>query len=183
MPLCGGFCGRCGPCGALQAVPGARRHTNTRPAGRRLTASLSRAHIRVVAAPAGDALRIAAVGTADSIMATALDTHAAIKRLTAAELNTTQAEALPTTVSCSNPWAARETETGNTRRRDRAIHQDMAGSRRRGAARLTRSHRQDPATRCPSGRTHGSPRRPRTVRFPDRRPVELSGIAGPDARD
>ena len=92
MPLCGGFCGRCWPCGARQAVPGARRHTkNPRPAGRRLTAGMARAHIRVVAAPTR-ALRIDAVGTADSIMATALDTHAAIKRLTAAGLNTTQAD-------------------------------------------------------------------------------------------
>ena len=130
----------------------------TRPAFRRLTASLFRAHIRVVAAPAGGALRIDAVGTAESIMAAALDTHAAIERLTAAGLNTTQAEALPTTVSRSNPWAARETETENTRLRARAIHQGMAGSSR-GAARLTRSHRQDPATRCPPGGTHGSPSR------------------------
>ena len=45
--------------------------------------------------------------------------------------------ALPTAVSRSNPWAARETETGNRRRRARAIHPGMA---RRRPAEPARAH-------------------------------------------
>ena len=54
----------------------------------------------------------------------------------------------------------------------------MAPGRHHGAARLTRSDEQVPATRCPPGRTHGGPRRPRTVRFSDAEWTLIEQAAG-----
>ena len=56
---------------------------------------------------------------------------------------------------------------GNTRRRAGVIHPGKARCRQHGTARLTRSHRQDPATQSRPGRMHRESRRWRASRFSD----------------